>query len=597
MTQVRTFLSFIFLFVLFGALLAYPPKPLNQAERADLSIYPWIYRRQGLTPSADENLVELVAVGDIMLGRQVVSKFNIFTHVASWLVSADQVIGNLESPIVQEDSQHQYSPDESDQGSFCLAAPPQAVALLQNAGFDLLSMANNHAYDEFVGSATTFPLRGGQTCFNELAYGVQRLKGAGIDVIGVGSELDIAYKPVIRRINGIRVAFLAFNTVPIPSQSGCQIAPLSGDPMWQDQESEVVEPPRMNNKDEQDHSDPMCWVIADWQTEQALAAIRTARAQADMVIVSIHWGNEYDLQVDPSQHQINQEMLKAGADLVLGHHPHVVQGTQVFDTGDSVQFTAYSLGNFVFDQYEESTRQGMALRIFLDLKGLRAVQALPIWAGTHPMLMSLPEAATLLERVRPEPKWMDFSCELQSCSFIPVTHVPVSTIFWSGQIDLTGDGQPELVRRQGGRVRIYQDDQLTWQSPPEWQVYDLALGDPNNDGRNELMLALLRPDSSGALTSHPFVIGYRGGAYRQLWGGSAVADPILELELGDVNGDGVQELITVEERDSGLRAVTVWRWHGWGFSLLWRSLEANYNEMGLVKTESQKLVIQVGVEW
>jgi hypothetical protein len=96
--------------------------------------------------------------------------------------------------------------------------------------------------------------------------------------------------------------------------------------------------------------------------------------------------------------------------------------------------------------------------------------------------------------------------------------------------------------------------------------------------------------------SHPFIIGYREGAYRILWGGSAVADPIHEAELGDVDGDGVQELIVLEERGDGC-AVTVWGWHGWGFSLMWRSPPGRYRDLALIASGADcPPIISVAVE-
>ncbi len=80
------------------------------------------------------------------------------------------------------------------------------------------------------------------------------------------------------------------------------------------------------------------------------------------MIVSIHWGYEYDLRPDPSQRDAAQAMLDAGAALVIGHHPHVVQGTAAGQDG----FVAYSLGNLVFDQQQDETRYGLALRAFFD---------------------------------------------------------------------------------------------------------------------------------------------------------------------------------------------------------------------------------------
>jgi hypothetical protein len=131
------------------------------------------------------------------------------------------------------------------------------------------------------------------------------------------------------------------------------------------------------------------------------------------------------------------------------------------------------------------------------------------------------------------------------------------------------------------QVIVCRDGVEVWRGLPEWRVVDLALGDPNDDGRSELLLVLWKPDAAGVPRSHPFIIGYREGAYRILWGGSAVADPIREVELGDVDGDGVQELIVLEERGDGC-AVTVWRWHGWGFSLMWRSPPGRYRDLALI---------------
>jgi hypothetical protein len=153
-------------------------------------------------------------------------------------------------------------------------------------------------------------------------------------------------------------------------------------------------------------------------------------------------------------------------------------------------------------------------------------------------------------------------------------------------IDLTGDGVSEQVRLVEEQVSIHRDGVEVWRGLPEWRVVDVALGDPNDDGRGELLLALWKPDPEGVPCSHPFIVGYREGAYRVLWGGSAVADPIREVELGDVNGDGVQELIVLDGKGKNSKsAVSVWRWHGWGFSLVWRSPPGRYRDLNLIRGE------------
>jgi hypothetical protein len=184
---------------------------------------------------------------------------------------------------------------------------------------------------------------------------------------------------------------------------------------------------------------------------------------------------------------------------------------------------------------------------------------------------------------------LGFACDSQTvrlssveaCRPVNVPQTPRTGVFRTGAIDLTGDGVVEQVRLEEQQLIVCCDGVEVWRGLPEWRVVDLALGDPNDDGRSELLLALWKPDAAGVPRSHPFIIGYREGAYRILWGGSAVADPIREVELGDVDGDGVQELIVLEERGDGC-AVTVWRWHGWGFSLMWRSPPGRYRDLALI---------------
>lgn len=202
---------------------------------------------------------------------------------------------------------------------------------------------------------------------------------------------------------------------------------------------------------------------------------------------------------------------------------------------------------------------------------------------------------------RPEPYRLGFSCERspggggEGCYPVDLDQISQRETLPGGAIDLTGDGIPEQVRLAGRQVIVYRGGVEVWQSPSEWCVVDLALGDPNDDGRGELLLALwksggvdVRDDSSELkVHSHPFVIGYRGGAYRILWGGSAVVEPIHEVEVADVDGDGVQELVVLEGHVDGLECtIGVWRWHGWGFSLLWRSPPGHYGGLVLIPREA-----------
>lgn len=512
--------------------------------------FPWIYLRNGESLSLDENPVEIIAVGDVMLGRGVGNPPDVFSGVLPQLKSADLTLGNFEGIIPDSSSGLPEASNDPTYDPYRLLVSKGAVSQLQVAGFDLMSLANNHAMD--AGEAG-------------LTFTVNELQKAGIDALIELSEIEADPPWTIRQVNGLTMAFLAYNLIP---------------------------PIQIQTEDQSHTNETSMTSINSWQMEafanSVKTTIRQARSQADVVIVLIHWGREFQLYPNPSQQELADIIAKAGADVVLGYHPHVVQDIEIRqDESENgavrTQLLAYSLGNFVFDQGQDETSQGLALRLFLDKGGLRAVQTLPVWAGFHPRWMEPEEAQPLLRRIIPVPPRQGYTCMEDRCQLVEVPQEEATGLFWSGQVDLTGDGIPEKVRRQKDSVTIYQDGRPVWQSPPQWRVVDLALGDPNDDGRAELLMAIYKSLPEGGESSHPFIIGYRGGVYRILWGGSTVSDPILEVELGDVNDDGIQELVTLEAGEAeNQHAITVWQWHGWGFSLLWRSQSGPYQNLELI---------------
>jgi poly-gamma-glutamate capsule biosynthesis protein CapA/YwtB (metallophosphatase superfamily) len=543
----------ILVFILILVLLAGCAVPRLPGDAPDLSGYPWVYQRDGLPVDETGAMGQVLLVGDVMLARGVAAESAPLEKATPWLRTADLTLGNLECAIAPENLAL-ASARESDSrgGPYFLVAPASAVNALKEAGFDILGMANNHALDRGL---------------EGLADTATSLESAGMLPIGAAETSEQAYQAVIRPVGGVRVAFLALNAVPSPRG-----------PQWS---GEV----RASNPEGS-------WAVAGWERDEAVAAVRAAREQADAVVVSIHWGYEYDTRVDPAQREMASALVDAGADLIVGHHPHVIQALETLPKPAGGQaLVAYSLGNFVFDQGFDETDKGLALRAFFDRQGLRAVQALPVNAGLQPSLMSPQEAHEFIAQNPARwpaliPENLAFRCDSHACSQteikLPPNELAQESIFSSGASDLDGEGQAEQVRLTSGHVKISGGSLPGWESPPEWQVLDLALGDPNQDGRQELLVAVRKPDSSGVVLSHPFVFGYRQGTYRLLWGGSAVSDPILEVELGDIDADGKQELIVLEELHGDMgRAVSVWRWHGWGFSQVWRSQPGAYEHLRL----------------
>jgi poly-gamma-glutamate synthesis protein (capsule biosynthesis protein) len=277
--------------------------------------------------------VTLEAVGDIMLGRtvgqQVMAKGPqiVFAGVQSVLDSADVLVGNLECAITDQSQPVQKAYD--------LKAPPQTAQSLWLAGFAVLSQANNHAMD--FGSAG-------------LADTQKYLGQYGISTVGAGVDSAAAHTPVIITRNGLRMAFLAYVDVP-PEKSGF---------------------------------DPHTWTATTTSPGVAWADpgriksdVQAAKLLADVVIVMLHGGIEItDVinNIDANQRLEAHTAIDAGATLVIGSHPHVLQQIEPYHGG----LIAYSLGNFVFDQYRGIANATIILRVIMNRAGVQGYSYVPV---------------------------------------------------------------------------------------------------------------------------------------------------------------------------------------------------------------------------
>ncbi len=205
------------------------------------------------------------------------------------------------------------------------------------------------------------------------------------------------------------------------------------------------------------------------------------------------------------------------------------------------------------------------------------------------------------EHTGPETSTIGFNCDLEECRKVVISCDFNGMPFTSGHGDLTGDGNKEFITLNNGTLRIYRDDNEVYFSNPDWNIADAAIGDPNHDGRSDVITAVWKLCSEGTLVSHPYIIGYRGGSFHTIWGGSEFAHGIEELILVDFDGDGNQSLVIIEAVIPGsgpgamLTTVSVWDWNGWGFSLRWRSEEGLYRNLGFTVDSRNDPIIVVDV--
>ena len=278
--------------------------------------------------------VVLAAVGDINLGNGpgAVMALRGFRHpwtsVAPRLRAADIAFGNLECAVSTRGAP---VPKE-----FNFRGPPAALRVMARfAGFDVLNLANNHAGD--YGTAA-------------LLDTVKYVRRFGMTPVGAGRSLAAAAKPRIIQRLGLRIAFVGFSNI-LPS-------------------SFFAGPGRAGTQ-------PATTQLID-------AGVRRAGRKADVVIATFHWGVERATTEDARQRAFAATALRAGADAVIGAHPHVLQPVR----RNGSRLVAYSLGNFVFGAGSSVTARTGILRLKLSAGGIEGARLAPaVIEGTRPRLL------------------------------------------------------------------------------------------------------------------------------------------------------------------------------------------------------------------
>ena len=238
--------------------------------------------------------IKLVMFGDSMVGDpltdMVIEGHNPYAFMIDEFNKYDLVIGNLETTI---DGVSHGTPQNK---NFTFSAPERFADLIKEAGVDVLNMANNHSMDY-----------GG----NALLWGIQKLHNIGIATFGAGENLNEAFKPYIVDVKGTKIAFIGINSAEYSITMATENSPGSG----------------------------------YFQESLVSNSIQAARNEgAQVVIVWCHWGDEHSLDVNDWQRDWARKIINAGADLIVGMHPHVREEYSQYNG----KWVFYSLGNFVF---------------------------------------------------------------------------------------------------------------------------------------------------------------------------------------------------------------------------------------------------------
>lgn len=500
----------LILVLVLGGLGCFPLLVRTETAEADSPFETFRASRMALPETTPP--VTLVAVGDVMLSRYVarVVREQADTgypfHQVRWLLqSSDITLGNLENPLTPG--------REIKVPEMVLRADPEMASALYEAGFTVMSLANNHVPDF------------GHKGVMDTLY---HLTEAGILAVGAGNHEASAYAPCYEEIRGTTFAFLSF----------C---------------SDVFLPPGYAAE-----SHPGVALIHE---EKMTAAIAAAAEKADVVVVSLHAGTEYAPEPDDTQVQAARLAVDAGADLVIGTHPHVIQPYEVYQG----KVIYHSLGNFVFDQlWSEETRRGLAVRFTLQDNQVLQVE--------HWVVFIDDDARPVIQEA-----WLEGE------------PVPPRRLFREEQADLNEDGRRETYSLRNGRLTVnHQDGRLLWQSPEEWWIDDFYFGDITNDGRQNLCLSVWREGSYGPyrpfwvdandtmVRNHLFVYqmeaagenGPEKPSLKAVWQSSHLARPNHTAFIAQIDEDGENHLVVVQGDYENPQAgeIAFWKWNGWGFS-------------------------------
>jgi hypothetical protein len=308
--------------------------------------------------SFEMNVIKVSIVGDVMTGGILSSGIEGYRDIllsdkVRKLLEADIVFCNLECVLTRAEA-----PPEKNK--ILLHAKEESVELLKNAGFNAVSLANNHIMD---------------FGYNSLLGTIKLLKENNIGYTGAGKNLYEARKPVFFDKDDLRIALLAY------------VAPETWGGWGQ--------------REQQTHKDWVAGVdkpgVAPFDLNLIKEDLDLANKEADFLIVSIHWGDEYTYFPHPDIISDAHRIIDMGANLVVGGHPHVLQGYEEYHNG----LIMYSLSNFLFPPYYDEndgelrkwsrkSRESVILKCEISRNGILSYELIPVMQkGDEPAVISV----------------------------------------------------------------------------------------------------------------------------------------------------------------------------------------------------------------
>lgn len=275
--------------------------------------------------------ITLAFAGDILFdeGSKPIAHYDKVQKGIEGVISSDLVVEMIAADIMMLNNEFPYStrgtktPDKS----YTFRADPSRVNILHEMGVDIVSLANNHALDYGVDAMLdTF----------------DTLEDANVDYVGAGDTLDRAKEPIYLSIGDTKIAYLSASKVIFATS-------------WTATDSN----PGM---------------LSTYDPTLLISSIKEASKNSDFVVVFVHWGIESNNLPEEYQRTFAKKYIDAGADVVIGGHPHVMQGFEYYKGKPIV----YSLGNFWFSSYK---RESGLIKLVLDPNDSVKMQLLPVMTG------------------------------------------------------------------------------------------------------------------------------------------------------------------------------------------------------------------------